>query len=531
MYQSFRASASALAMAVAATCSFSASAQTVQVSCSGVFEWEFSSAYAAGAQVVEGAQRYTANWWNQNSQPSSHSGEWGEWTRDGECLPEFHEVVIDKELMIRDLSVVDSEHAISGALSWNHLIEQMMPQENPTDAEKEVFVMHWLNSFLNQQVINEDVVGVRPGINSLIIEPWRGRSFSMSQGTSDALNFDIEVFRLLAIVYRPDLHKRDAEGNVISGGEARFVYSFNQPSNGGTLPAKVIFEYGLEANSEEELLEWAEAFHALGALEFGEQYNQQLIELTSRFTGKNAVPSKPNGSALNQLRTNELPFDDPWQLREFKLSAETGLLEPATVAQTPADSVNGTQLFADYVNSAEAEILDGSYEVPLTFAGEPLLGGASDVEIGAFAMPISAWEGPGIANNEARHIVSLNTCNGCHGTETNTDFNHVEQRAAGEVAVLSPFLTGVERNLSTGEDEPFFVEDPVTGELRRFQELDDRQFILSCLLEGCASAPEVQPVMLRSLSATTASTTTSTVTSRMAARYKELMKTRRSRTH
>ncbi|MFV8781293.1 hypothetical protein ACNKU7_02615 [Microbulbifer sp. SA54] len=522
MYRSFRASASALALAVAATCSFSVSAQSVQVSCTGVSDWDPASAYSTGTQVTEGAQRYTANWWNQNTLPSTHSGEWGEWSLDGDCLPEFHEVVIEKELMIRDLSVVDSEHAISGALSWKHLIEQMMPQENPTDAEKEAFVLHWLNSFLNQQVINEDVVPARPDIGPLFIEPWRGVSLSMSEGTSDALNFDIDLFRLLAIVYRPDLHQRDADGNVISGGEARFIYSFNQPASGGSLPAKVIFEYGLEASSEEELLAWAEAFHALGALEFGEQFNQQLIELTGRFTGKNAVPHKPNGSALNQLRTNELPFDAPWQLREFKLSAETGLLEPATVAQTPAGSLNGTQLFADYVNSAEAEILDGSYIVPLTFAGQPLLGGFSDVEFGAFAAPVSDWDGPGIVNNEARHIVSLNTCNGCHGTETNTSFSHVVEREQGQVAELSPFMTGVVRNFATGEDDPFFVQDPVTGELRQFQELADREFILSCLLEACMNSAAVQPRALRSFSP---------VINSDAARYKELMHSRRARAH
>ncbi|MCK7596357.1 hypothetical protein M0G74_03620 [Microbulbifer sp. CAU 1566] len=532
MYRSIRANASALVLAASAVFTSATSAQAIQVDCTAVPDWDSVSAYASGARVVESQQRYTANWWNQNTLPSTHHGEWGEWTLDGTCLPAFHAVDIDKELLIRDLSVVDSQAAISGELSWLHLIEQMMPQENPTNAEKEAFVLHWLNSYLNQQVINEDVVATRPQMQTLFIEPWRGMSFNLSQGTSDALNFDIHLFRLLAIVYRPDLHTRDASGQVTSGGEARFVFSFNQPSSGGTLPAKVIFEYGLEANSEEELLAWAEGFHALGALEFGEQYNQQLIALTNRFTGKNTVPHKPNGNALNQLRTNELPFADPWQLREFKLSAETGLLEPATVAQTPADDVNGTQLFADYVNSAEAEILDGSYVVPLQFAGEPLLGGASDAEIGRFARPVTTWNGPGILNNEARHIVGLNTCSGCHGTETNTEFSHVVEREVGEVAEISAFMSGVVINLATGEEEPFVVEDPVSGELRQFHELDDRKTIMDCLLERCfASAPEAATVAVRTLRTAVPQESTVAVKSAEAIAFEALMAERRARAH
>ncbi len=52
------------------------------------------------------------------------------------------------------------------------------------------------------------------------------------------------------------------------------------------------------------------------------------------------------------------------------------------------------------------------------------------------------WSAPGITSEEARFHASANTCNGCHGPETNTSFLMITPRFAGSQAVLSPFLTG-----------------------------------------------------------------------------------------
>ena len=55
------------------------------------------------------------------------------------------------------------------------------------------------------------------------------------------------------------------------------------------------------------MLGWANAWHALGALPFpSEEYNAALQAITERFAGRGAMPGRPNGSALNQLRTNEI---------------------------------------------------------------------------------------------------------------------------------------------------------------------------------------------------------------------------------
>lgn len=540
MFTQFSAKASALVLASSACLFFNSQVNAQQVDCQDIADWSDQSVYQFGHQVVEAGNRFTANWWNTNMQPSRRSGPWQEWTRDGECLPEHHEVNIDKELMIRDLSVVDSEHAVSGELSFHHLLTQMMPQEAPTHAEKEAFVLHWLETLRVEQFINGEQIAPRPGVDSIFLDAWRAMSFQLSQGTSNALNFDILTFRLLAIVYRPDLHTRDAKGNVTSAGEARFVFGFTQPFNGGALPAKVIFEYGLDATSEAELQAWADEFHALGALEFGEQYNQQLMALTNKFTGRNASPAKPNGSALNQLRTNELPFDSPWELREFKLSAQTTMLEPVTVAQTPQEKFNRSDVFARFVNDNEAVILNGTYEIPTSVEKMAFLGGVSQTDFGAFGVPISTWSAHGIENNEARHIVSLNTCNGCHGSETSTDFSHIFERDEGEVARLSPFLTG--KVFSQNGDVPFVMHDPIDTTERSFHELDDRKLILTCLLENCATAAAEQQSML---AAPRAMMAPSGLTSElafddsleeafeqtMAERFQALMQARKARAH
>ncbi|MGK3963804.1 hypothetical protein WMF38_06455 [Sorangium sp. So ce118] len=71
-----------------------------------------------------------------------------------------------------------------------------------------------------------------------------------------------------------------------------------------------------------DMLDWANAWHALGSLPFpSEDYNAALQAITTRFAGRNAAPGRPNGSSLGQLRTNDIALASPWELREFTLAA------------------------------------------------------------------------------------------------------------------------------------------------------------------------------------------------------------------
>jgi hypothetical protein len=220
------------------------------------------------------------------------------------------------------------------------------------------------------------------------------------------------------------------------------------------------------------VLGWAQAFHALGALPFGEEYNAALQGVTEAFVARGARPGHPNDSAISVVRTNEFAGDFlRWQLREFVLSPVTGMLVPATVKLTPDLGFNGSDTLAAFINANEAAIIAETHTVPDQFLGQNFAGGA------VFNDFFSAWLAPGISNNEARHHFALNTCNGCHSqAETRTDFLHIFPRFAGNESVLSGFLTGTT------------AFDPQTGQPRTFNDLGRRKTDLTAIVCGGGGA-------------------------------------------
>lgn len=53
--------------------------------CGGIEEWNSNKAYTAPMQVYQNNIIYEAQWWNQNSSPSNHSGQYLEWKIVGNC--------------------------------------------------------------------------------------------------------------------------------------------------------------------------------------------------------------------------------------------------------------------------------------------------------------------------------------------------------------------------------------------------------------------------------------------------------------
>ena len=200
-----------------------------------------------------------------------------------------------------------------------------------------------------------------------------------------------------------------------------------------------------------------------------------------------------NGNSINQIRTNEVAIGPNWELREFVLDAESGLLKQHTVAQTPDTFLlNGTEAFSQLVNENQDTILDGSFSLPQELFGPSSVSGPflptdfDNFEERTFkTIPLFAdfvdipWSAEGIIDNEARHTLALNTCNGCHRSETNTNFlqigfpvEHNLPESLGNEAELAGFLTGI--------DAP----DPVLeGETHSFNDLDRRTEDLKSLLE------------------------------------------------
>jgi hypothetical protein len=298
------------------------------------------------------------------------------------------------------------------------------------------------------------------------------------------LDLRIAPFRLLAIVNRVDLRGNSVYGGG-SAGEGRFVFGVldmtgrGGPYNGqssspcGETPFTVIVEYGIDRTGC-DIRDWGRQWYNLRNYVLGSPaYNAALQAITDQFTRANASPRKPNGSALNQLRTNEIaianPFpDDTWQMREFRLPRGDGHLFEANSMQTPHESLRNTDLTADYVNADTGGILGGSYVVPDFWWGQPFLTNASDVPGGTF------WnDGPNIPifDRGARHLFSLNTCSGCHAGETNTAFTHITPTPFGTPAGLSGFMTGIN------------VADPADGApTRNFNEFKRRALDLDQLV-------------------------------------------------
>jgi hypothetical protein len=279
-----------------------------------------------------------------------------------------------------------------------------------------------------------------------------------------ALDLAQAPFRLQAIVNRLDLRNL-GHGDA---GEGRFVFGFIPDSfPDGALDAFLIFEYKLPAATEPDVLAWATAFHALGALPIGEDYNAALQAITERFVARGARPGHPNGSAINAVRSNEFAFratkHGGWELRQFELSAVSGRLEPAPLALTPDASFNGTAALASYINANQAAIIAETHTVPAVFDGQPF-------QAGGVLNVLGAWLAPGV-DPEARHHFSLNTCNGCHASpETRVPFSQLRPREAGGEAGLSLFLTGVT------------VSDPGSGQARTFNDLGRRNADLTAIV-------------------------------------------------
>lgn len=363
----------------------------------------------------------------------------------------------DAELMIRNLQVVEDPirtnwsgglaNPSDGAWTFGRLMTAMAGSNDP-----QVFVRNWLAQWDTLQTVNGLPVAPRP-MNALVTQPW----LTASGGTN--LDLRRAPFRLLAIVNRMDL--RDLSRG--SAGEGRFV--FGVLGAGGTqLQFTVILEFNLPATTQADVNRWADDWHALAAQPIGSPaYNQALETITNRFAGAGVSPTRPNGSAINQVRSNEIALSAPWEMREFHLTA-AGQLVQVPVAQTIDLPLNNSPTLAQFINTNTAALLTDTHVVPATFNGAPFLAGSALTNFG------HVWRAPGITNNDARFHFSVNTCNGCHAGETNTAFLHVFPRGPGQIAALSGFLTGTT------------VPDPVSGQPRTFNDLSARTESLLAVL-------------------------------------------------
>jgi hypothetical protein len=382
----------------------------------------------------------------------------------------------ERVLMIRDLAVVTDPTRTwdpcsgvgtpNGVWTFNNLMTQMANQP-ASGIDPAVFVERWLAHWQAAQTINTHVVPARLQVNNVILNPWPKR-------TDGHIDLAQSPFRLLAIVSRVDLRRTtsgggsyggSATGNFLDAGEARFVFGLVDKRVGCNVsPFAVIFEYRVPKCECEMVKSWAQRWVDLATLVPGTAaYNDSLQFLTEQFVRSNSNPTRPNGSALGQLRTNEISLNAPWELREFQLTQfPFSFLNETTAADTAIDTFNNSATFDNWILTAVAPPLtppnfqDPIPGVPLFFTGLNFQGSNPQTPGTNFfwrvtnpLVPSLSAGGGNNTTNWGRHRASLAACNGCHGREsrpagTATPFVHVDPSTPfGFPANLSEFLTGV----------------------------------------------------------------------------------------
>jgi Dockerin type I domain/Thrombospondin type 3 repeat len=344
---------------------------------------------------------------------------------------------------------------VNGAWSFKTLMSNMA-NTPATGITPQVFINDWLRLWMANAngVKHDDGVAVgfpvpaRPALQAVI------QSLQPGWNPANPATLDINrlPFRLLAIVNRIDLSESNYLGSG-SPGELRFVFGLLERSAASAqcVPSRemtVILEYKVPTTSCTGLKMLANQWIGLDGLAPGSPaYNAQLQALTNQVSLPNAFPGRMNGSAIGQVRTNEVRLGLPWELREFTLqpSPVAGKLQHETVKNTPDPSFNRTKRLFDWIAGHSGET------VPRQFQGADFIGTANRYGPGAFpANP--AWNGlwdlpaplPSIKNSTGtRFRFSLNTCSGCHLSETGTDFTMIKATGPlGAPAALSGFLTG-----------------------------------------------------------------------------------------
>jgi len=405
----------------------------------------------------------------------------------------------EHSLMIVHPSVLNSTEASpvsQGAWTFGTLMNNIA-NTPVTGVSGSDLLKSWLLAIQHDAVANTDTAKARPKVfvsikDAVIRSGSPSGSFDATNWQTkplDPYNFDVN---LIAIVNRLDLHGNLGYGQTNSG-EGRFIFEIIDPETGSpALPtATIIFEYGIPLHTCAEVKAYAQKWYDLKSHPLGSPaYNSALKAITDVFSAANASPTRTNGSALNQIRTNDLVFssDGKWEMREFKLDPATHKFVLSTTAQEPIEKYNEASSvdtppdvnnLVAWINAHETEVLADKHSVPLTVEDQvthaqvPFLGAKSRSENGK-------WTAPGVAL-ETRHHFSLNTCTGCHRDETNTFFLHV-----GSGSTLSRFLTGID------------VPDPLQPSvIHHFGDLAFRENKLESLL--CTSCTRLFPDLMHAL--------------------------------
>jgi hypothetical protein len=390
-----------------------------------------------------------------------------------------------RSIMIVHPNVIEkprADNASNGAWSFRGLMERMAP--TPAQADVDRLVRSFIESWLTDQTINGEVVTSRPVANSLIIS-----QFLIAGSSPHSFDLSHAPFRLLAIATRSDLR------SASDGGELRFIFGLT--SGGSPQPMTLIVEYKLPFTALLDTpAKWASKLHELDALDpaaSDDAFGAKLQEITDIVTARGASPSRPNGSAVSQIRSNEIALAIPWEMREFNMNS-SGVMAPATTKNSPNHgTINNTTTLSDFLSQnpalAASDTSFFSFTMPTSFAGQPFLGGKaqeSTLRSGFAGTGQDDWFFANGAqtkdNNVALDNFGLLTCNGCH-------FNN---KASGDIPFyqVSPTPTSVGAD-GTGRLSQFMLTGDPTKGARRPAELTRRATDMTNLICNAPTGPDL----------------------------------------
>ncbi|XZF14088.1 hypothetical protein ACTHGU_20100 [Chitinophagaceae bacterium MMS25-I14] len=456
----------------------------------------------------------------------------------------------ENSLFITDLSVVEDPartyNVVTGAgnpngvWTFGNLIKNMA-YVSSTGISAKTLLKEWVKGWAYGRTINGQSVPARTDVFRFLIGPWLQKanpSFPANyygliggmgtqwetdwNNTPEADLLKNAPFKLMAIVNRIDLRGNSGyTGGLSNAGETRFIFTLEAPfdfsavslagnppkgfdgmASGGSCVnpidwegMNVIIEYGNPFSTACKLRDYAQKWLDLSGLTLGNsEYNDSLEAITHFVIDSNAAPSKPNKSALDQLRTNERIFfpsachiaataawsASDWELSQFQLDATSHLLKPAPVANTPMNVSNipwyltlsgsssggtsssvssitdptdhpGSNALLEWTFLNKIRVHAGNHSLPLsyTYAGDQFkLAATAVVDAEQVQYWDLAWYNSNtthysnIYNNpssypyekDMRQQLSLNTCQGCHTGETKTVFTMVRPLPYGQAA-------------------------------------------------------------------------------------------------
>lgn len=399
------------------------------------------------------------------------------------------------ELYINAPQVLADQRALNvdasgkaGKWSFAYALREILElAPNPgTDAALLALEQAAVDSFIarfGNTIVNTKSSGDRSSTRSVLTSSW-GRKIA-SNGTQFRW-LGGAPFKLVAIVNRMDLVKKKSDGSVdaTTAGEGRLVYGFS-----GGSPMTVIFEYNLPRADLSPIpffqANWTNEWHKLKnflvdtnatiagvqpnsslttqpSIENTAGYLSQLEFLTERFVARTAQKRSTSATetltqaAISQIRTNEFIMG-PWQLREI-IRARNTSGSPVLTNTTTKNVFFPTQNLAGTTPSTEVSIRNNSdlgnwADANVTCSNLTNIATCrfssrnemipSSVNIAGVTFrvgPISNEDGaawfPG-STVIKRRFMALQSCDGCHQSETGVFFTHTSPSTGNP----STFLT------------------------------------------------------------------------------------------